>query len=154
MKAPFAGIAPARPVDAAMLAIVHAFAFSEGDSWGPDAMALTLGLPGAFGFLRPGAGLILARAVADEAEVLTLGVVPAARREGLGTALLETAKAEAARRGARAMFLEVSTLNDAAHRLYFGVGFVEVGRRAGYYADGSDALLLRAGLSTAAAAGG
>ncbi len=154
MKAAFASIAPARPVDAAMLAIVHAFAFGEREAWGPDAMALTLTLPGAFGFLRPGAGLVLARAVSDEAEVLTLGVVPAARREGLGSALLQFAKAEAAGRGATAMFLEVSALNHAARRLYESAGFLEVGRRANYYSDGSDALLLRAGLSPAATGAG
>ncbi len=94
--------------------------------------------------------MVLARAAADEAEILTLGVVPTARRRGLGRALLDAAKAEAARRGARAVFLEVSTHNAAARRLYLASGFVEAGLRRRYYADGSDALLLRADLSPGA----
>ena len=148
------GIAPAAPVDAAMLAIIHAFAFPEAEAWGPDAIALTLGLPGAFGFLRRGAGMILARVAAEEAEVLTLAVSPGTRRQGLGLALLRAAMAEAAQRGAAALFLEVSTSNAAARRLYARAGFAEVGLRPSYYADGSDALVLRAPLSAAGAAGG
>ena len=142
-------IAPARPVDAAMLALIHAFSFRDGEDWSPDAMALTLGLPGAFGFVAAGAGLILARAAADEAEVLTLAVAPPSRRQGLGTALLEAAKSEARRRGAAALFLEVSTRNADARRLYARTGFIEVGQRPRYYADGTDALLLRAQLGPA-----
>lgn len=147
------GIGPASAVDAAMLAIIHATAFPEHEAWGPDAIALTLALPGAFGFIRPGAGMILARAAAGEAEVLTLAVAPSARGRGLGAALLGAAMAEAAQRGAVEMFLEVSTANDTAQRLYRRAGFAEAGRRLGYYVDGTDALLLRVPLSPICAAG-
>ena len=41
------------------------------------------------------------------------------------------------------MFLEVATGNAAALALYRREGFVEVGRRRRYYADRSDALVLR-----------
>jgi ribosomal-protein-alanine N-acetyltransferase len=41
------------------------------------------------------------------------------------------------------MFLEVATGNTAALALYRREGFVEVGRRCRYYADSSDALVLR-----------
>ena len=51
-----------------------------------------------------------------------------------------------ARDGATAMFLEVATGNAAALALYTGAGFVEVGRRRRYYADGRDALVLRVNL--------
>ena len=40
------------------------------------------------------------------------------------------------------MFLEVSTRNPAARGLYQQLGFQQVGRRKGYYADGSDALVM------------
>ncbi len=146
------GIVAAAPVHAMMLAIIHASAFPEDEAWGPDAIALSLELPGAFGLLRAGAGMILARVVAGEAEVLTLAVAEPARRRGVGAALLHAAMTEAAARGAAAMFLEVSTRNAAARTLYARAGFNEVGRRAGYYADGSDALVLRAALSSPDAA--
>jgi ribosomal-protein-alanine N-acetyltransferase len=44
------------------------------------------------------------------------------------------------------MFLEVATGNAAALALYRREGFVEVGRRRRYYADASDALVLRVNL--------
>ena len=148
-------IVPATPVHAIMLAIIHASAFPENEAWGPDAIALSLELPGAFGLFSAGAGMILARVAGDEAEVLTLAVAEPARRRGVGAALLDTAMTAAAVRGAAAMFLEVSIRNEAARKLYARAGFAEVGRRARYYADGADALVLRSPLSSrdAAAAG-
>ena len=52
----------------------------------------------------------------------------------------------AAARGAEALFLEVSERNMEARALYAGAGCAEVGRRKRYYADGSEALVLRLGL--------
>jgi ribosomal-protein-alanine N-acetyltransferase len=137
----------ARPEDAAALAALHATAFPPAEAWGPDAMGLMLGMPGAFGLWRPGSGLVLARAVAGEAEILTLAVAPAARRQGLGAMLLAGAMQGAVLREAGEMFLEVAAGNAAALALYRSAGFAEVGRRRRYYADGSDALVLRRALS-------
>lgn len=131
---------------AAVLAAVHATAFPPRDRWGRDAISLQLALPGVFGFLHPGGGMLLARATGDEAEILTLAVEPRARRQGVATALLHKALAEARGRGARAVLLEVSVSNAAARALYDRAGFVEVGRRPRYYADGSDAVILRVDL--------
>ena len=76
------------------------------------------------------------RVVADEAEVLTVGVVPAARRSGLGRRLLAELLDTAARRHARDVYLEVRVDNDAARTLYRSEGFAEVGVRRGYYEHG------------------
>ncbi|MDN3567545.1 GNAT family N-acetyltransferase [Paeniroseomonas aquatica] len=129
------------------MAALHAAAFPPAEAWGAGAMALMLEMPGAFGLWRPGAGLVLARAAGGEAEILTLAVAPAARRRGLGAALLAGALQGAVLRGAAAMFLEVAAGNAAALALYRAAGFAEVGRRHRYYADGSDALVLRRDLS-------
>lgn len=135
------------------LAALHAAAFPPAEAWGPDAMQLMLEMPGAFGLLAEAAaqqqGCILARVAADEAEVLTLAVHPAARRQGAGAALLQAALGAAAARGAVVMFLEVSEANAAARGLYAAAGFAEVGRRRRYYADGSDALVLSRALCAA-----
>jgi ribosomal-protein-alanine N-acetyltransferase len=134
-------------IDPEAAAALHARAFAPGEAWGAQAIALMLDLPGCFGILRPAAGFVLARVAADEAEILTLAVVPEARRAGLGGTLLAEAMAAAALRGAGTMFLEVSESNRPARALYGAAGFAEVGRRRRYYADGSDALVLRRGLS-------
>jgi ribosomal-protein-alanine N-acetyltransferase len=132
-----------------VLAAIHKASFSRRQAWAVDAFALQLVLPGVFGLIDPCGGLILVRGVAEEAEVLTLAVIPAMRRRGVAAALLRRAMAEAAARGAGALFLEVSTRNAAAQALYRRFGFIEVGRRRRYYPDGSDALVLRVELSAA-----
>ncbi len=136
---------------AQVMAALHAASFPAGARWGADAMALQLGLPGAFGFLgglgagfggNPG-GFVLARVAADEAEILTLAVTPGARRRGLGGVLLRAAWLRAMAGGAGCLFLEVAEDNAAARALYAAMGFVQVGRRRGYYGAGADALVLR-----------
>jgi len=137
---------PATPAHAAALAVLHAQAFPPPERWGSDAMALQLGLPGAFGWLSPAGGMILARVAADEAEVLTLAVDPARRRRGLGRLLLCQAMRTATERGARTVFLEVADANLAARALYAAAEFSQAGRRPRYYPGGGDALVLRAPL--------
>jgi len=145
------GIRPATPADPPALAALHARAFPPDQAWGAVAITTMLRLEGGFGLLAeasPGEapdGFVLARAVAGEAEILTLAVDPAARRHGLGRRLLEAAVAEAARRGAGSLFLEVSAANEPARALYHQAGAAVVGRRRRYYADGTDALVLRLG---------
>ena len=136
----------ATPAHAKAMALLHSRAFTARERWGSEAIGLQLGLPGAYGWIAPSGGMILARMMADEAEVLTLAVEPAAQRAGIGRALLNQALATARLRGAVAMFLEVSSTNVAARALYAGVDFVQVGSRRGYYPEGGDALVLRRSL--------
>lgn len=86
------------------------------------------------------AGYVVVRHVPPEAEIITLVVAPALRRQGIGRALLEHALAA---RPAQQWFLEVSADNQAAQALYRRCGFAQAGRRRHYYADGSDALVMR-----------
>jgi ribosomal-protein-alanine N-acetyltransferase len=60
----------------------------------------------------------------------------------LGRGLLRRAHEEARLRGCAVVTLEVSHRNAAARHLYESEGYIAVGRRAGYYADGSDAVLM------------
>jgi len=100
-------------------------------------------------------GFILVRAVAGEAEILTLAVAPAFRRQGAARALVEAVAVEASRRGARTLFLEVAEDNPAAIALYESTEFEAVGLRRGYYARKdarpADALVLRRRLNSARA---
>jgi ribosomal-protein-alanine N-acetyltransferase len=84
------------------------------------------------------------RVVGDTAEILTVGVVPQARRQGIGGRLLAMLLDEATRRGAVEAFLEVRVDNTAAQHLYEQARFVRVGIRRGYYAEGRvDAVVMR-----------
>jgi ribosomal-protein-alanine N-acetyltransferase len=125
------------------LAAIHAEAFET--PWDAASLSALLASPGVF-VVAEADGFILIRAVADEAEILTLAVRPPARRGGLGARLVEAAVVRAAALGAERMFLEVAEDNAAARALYARAGFHEAGRRRGYYAraDGSreDALIL------------
>jgi len=77
----------------------------------------------------------------DHAQVMTIGVVPEAQRQGIGQQLLDALLDEARRRGASTVFLEVRTSNDAAQRLYRRNGFTDLRVRRGYYDAGrADAL--------------
>ena len=128
---------------AARLAALHAEAFDA--PWDAAAFESLLGQAGVHLAEAPD-GFILMRTVADEAEILTLAVRPAARRRGIGADLIARGAAGAAARGATRLFLEVADDNAAARALYARAGFAEAGRRPRYYAraDGSrrDALLL------------
>lgn len=150
---------PARDLRLAeALARIHAVAFAdEGRPWsGPELLAL-LSEPGiglrlahherhAAGEGLAPAGFALYRVAADEAELLTVSVVPEARRAGLGRALVAACEAGARAAGARRLYLEVGAANAAARALYAAAGYSQVGRRKGYYQrpDGSrdDALVL------------
>ena len=132
---------------AAALAAIHAAAFPPREAWGEDAISLQLALPGAFALIDERGGMLLGRVAADQAEVLTLAVTPIMRRQGIASALLREATTQVRAAGARELFLEVSTGNEAALALYRREGFVEVGRRRRYYADASDALVMRVNLS-------
>jgi [ribosomal protein S18]-alanine N-acetyltransferase len=82
--------------------------------------------------------------IVDLAEILTVGVVPPARRRGIARQLLDGLLAEARRRGAAEVFLEVRVDNEAAQSLYAREGFVQVGLRPGYYDGGRvDAVVMR-----------
>ncbi|MDE2005662.1 MAG: GNAT family N-acetyltransferase [Rhodospirillales bacterium] len=125
------------------MAVVHAAAFPAAEAWREADFAAQLALPGVFGLIDPRGGTVLARIAGGEGEILTLGVAPAMRRRGLARALMRAALAEATARGAGTMFLEVAADNAAAVALYAGLGFAAVGRRAGYYGTGRDALAMR-----------
>lgn len=140
------------PADAAAMAAVHAEAFPA--PWDAAAFVELMDGAGVFGLLAgedPVLGVILCRVAAGEMEVLTVGVAPAARRRGVGKALVVAAVGAARQAGADTAFLEVAVDNAAAAALYAGLGFRRAGVRRGYYDRGAagraDALVMRLDLS-------
>jgi ribosomal-protein-alanine N-acetyltransferase len=142
---------PVGPVHAALLAGMHRVCFAE--PWDERAMAELLAMPGVFGLLDAPVvgdadddcphGFILCRLAADEAELLTLLVLPPYRRGGLARRLLRHAMAAARHGGATVLFLEVAADNGSARALYSAEGFEQVGCRPRYYRNCIDALVMK-----------
>jgi len=93
------------------------------------------------------AAFLLGRAVAGEAELLTLATAPESRRLGLGRKLVARFLYQARLRAAETAFLEVAADNAPARALYLASGFTESGRRKNYYQNPQggriDALVMR-----------
>lgn len=143
--APASDLRPAGAFDVALLAELNRRCFAAADGfagtpWSPRSFAEILALPGTFGLLalaaaEQPAGFVLVQVTFEEAEVLTLGVLPEFRRGGRGRRLLEAALAESAARGAKRLHLEVAENNPAGQALYLQAGFLVTGRRRNYYLD-------------------
>ncbi|QYZ70536.1 ribosomal protein S18-alanine N-acetyltransferase [Neotabrizicola shimadae] len=115
------------------LAVLHAESFVMPRPWSAAEFVALMASPGVFLLTEGSAGFLMGRALAGEAELLTVAVAPAARRQGIGARLMVRFLDEARQRGAERAFLEVAAGNDAARTLYAAAGFAEAGRRRGYY---------------------
>jgi ribosomal-protein-alanine acetyltransferase len=94
-------------------------------------------------------GFLVARQVADQAEVLNMAVRAESRRSGQGSALLLAAFEEFQRREVSRVFLEVRESNTVALAFYRKHGFIPARRRKGYYRNPQeDALLMEKELTT------
>ena len=81
--------------------------------------------------------------MADEAHIMTLGVLQRCRRQGIGESLLISAIELALQLNARIMTLEVGSSNRSAQALYGKYGFTNVGVRRGYYGENrEDAVIM------------
>lgn len=87
-------------------------------------------------------GFIVYRQTLDEAELITIGVAPDARRGGIAAAMLGIMEGELKKSGVKSIFLEVAQDNTPARNLYEQNGFKEIGVRPKYY-DGVDAIMMR-----------
>lgn len=128
------------------LAALHARCFTDAPPpWSAASFARILAHPGTR-FVAEDAGFALAQVAGPEAELLTIAVDPARRREGRGRALLAALLDRLAAEGVEEIFLEVAEPNAAARALYARAGFAERGLRRGYYrrrgAGALDALVL------------
>ncbi len=119
----------------AELARLHARCFTTPRPWSEAEFALLAADPLAFVLVEGDAAFLVGRAVAGEAELLTLAVSPEVRRRGLGRHLVARFLYQARLRDATTAFLEVSVTNTPAIALYSRAGFAERGRRKGYYTD-------------------
>ena len=126
---------PLGPLDLAVAAAVHTGCFES--AWNEAAMAEILAMPGSFGALalvgNQPVGLVIVLAVATEAEILTLAVLPKFRRRGMASRLLAWVVDRLSGSGSQRLLLEVAEDNVAARALYGKLGFAQVGHRPSYY---------------------
>ena len=78
-----------------------------------------------------------------EADVLTVGVVPQHRGQGIARSLMARITQWAIAQGSIAMMLEVKTDNVEAISLYESLGYSKLNVRKDYFGSGLDALVMR-----------
>lgn len=133
--------------DIPVLAALHAACFTApwDQPWTDRSFAEVLQMPGSGAYIAAlgsePVGFAVARVVADEAELLLIGIHPQHRRAGFGQMLLDHLAEALRAAGAAKLFLEVAESNLAAAAFYRAAGFQPVGRRRKYY-EGEDALVL------------
>lgn len=130
---------------AAVFAELHRQCFDNG--WSVGQMADILAMPGTIGLLglvdnavppinNPDpvpAGFLIGRQAVDEAEIISIGVVPEVRSKGMGGRLIAQFATCIREQNVHAIFLEVAVDNIAAQALYRRAGFERVGLRRAYY---------------------
>ncbi len=129
------------------LARIHASAFTQERPWTSAEIASLTAAPHTHLTIDT-QGFALWRAVADEAELLTIAVHATAQGRGIGAKLMQNWMAQAQKQ-AQTAFLDVAADNHAACALYAKFGFQCVARRKNYYQRSgakADALTLRAPL--------
>jgi ribosomal-protein-alanine N-acetyltransferase len=78
-----------------------------------------------------------------EADILTVAVLPAYRRQGIAKEFMRQIEAYAIERKASAMMLEVELSNESAIKLYESLGYMKISVRMDYYGPGKDAHVMR-----------
>lgn len=149
---PTAKIRPFRPDDAGSAAQILQEC-PQAASWPRASHEKLIGQSGVVAFVWEAdslvTGFLVARQVADQAEVLNMAVRAKSRRSGQGSALLLAAFEEFQRREVSRVFLEVRESNTVAIAFYRKHGFIPAGRRRGYYRNPQeDAVLMEKELTT------
>lgn len=124
-------------LDAVMEVMDAAFGQRFGEAWTRSQLAGILPMGGVSLVLANepdghAIGFSLTRTVADESELLLLGVLPEHHRRGVGRRLLDDFLERARNEGVARVHLEVRDGNPAV-AMYHSAGFSPVGRRRNYY---------------------
>jgi ribosomal-protein-alanine N-acetyltransferase len=125
-------------IDSVMAVMDAAFGSKFGEAWTRSQLSGILPMAGVSLMLacdRPSGstvGFSLFRTVAEESELLLIGVLPGRHRQGIGRRLLDQFVERARKDGITRVHLEVRDGNPAI-RMYRAAGFSAVGRRRSYY---------------------
>jgi ribosomal-protein-alanine N-acetyltransferase len=90
------------------------------------------------------AGYVGSQTVLGETDMMNIAVAPEYRRQGVGERLVCELIDALKEKGSHSLMLEVRASNEPAKALYHKLGFIQAGRRPGYYRNPrEDALILR-----------
>jgi [ribosomal protein S18]-alanine N-acetyltransferase len=118
-----------------MPVMASAFGTRFGEAWTESQCLGVVSMPGSHLVIAsrdPVVGFALSRVIVGDCELMLLAVAPQTQRQGIGRALLDAVIENARMANADNVFLEVRDANPAIE-LYTAMGFIEVGRRRGYY---------------------
>ncbi|MGE3875014.1 MAG: tRNA (adenosine(37)-N6)-threonylcarbamoyltransferase complex dimerization subunit type 1 TsaB [Parvibaculaceae bacterium] len=128
-------IREAQAGEAPILAGLHAECFDN--AWAAAEFAKLMAMPGALTYLAcegdEPLAFLLARRAAGEAEILTIGTRPFARRRGAAGSLMSRLAEDLRKTKEARLFIEVAADNEAGRALYAREGFTVAGRRKAYY---------------------
>ena len=138
---------PFRPDDLATLYEIDQACFVPGVSYSKEELAAFIGRRHAETWVAEEAGevtgfLIAQREPRRVLHIVTIDVVKAWRRRGVGSELMEAAEQWARDRGLRLIGLETAHDNLAAQSFYQARGYRKVDEIPQYYADGSSAWVM------------
>lgn len=90
------------------------------------------------------AGYVGSQTVLGETDMMNLAISPEYRRQGIAKMLVNALVEQLKQRESHCLTLEVRVSNEPARNLYESLGFVQIGRRPGYYHNPKeDGLILR-----------
>ncbi|MFZ3340790.1 MAG: N-acetyltransferase [Terriglobales bacterium] len=121
--------------------------FDEQMAYSRPELAFYMRRPGAFTLVAEGErdavlGFIVAEARRKSGHIITIDVVAAARRLGVGSALLKAAEEQLIEAGVQAVALETAVNNESAIRFYKDKGYFVEKTIPGYYSGQLDALVM------------
>lgn len=115
--------------------------------WKREYFSVEIGAPYRFNLVARDprgriAGYLFCAHAGGEIHVNKIAVSEEFRRRGVARMLMDEALVLAGRIRAEEIYLEVRISNFPARNFYNKLGFVDSGRRPGYYFDGEDALVM------------
>lgn len=141
-----------RPEDFERLVEIDQACFVEGIAYSPREMKYHLGRPLAIRIVGEAGGLVKGFIVADRfrprrsqqcmGQIITIDVLPEARRTGLGSKLLTAAEEKLIDAGCTYVSLETAVDNFAALKFYKKHGYTTLKVLPDYYLNSLDALLM------------
>jgi ribosomal-protein-alanine N-acetyltransferase len=140
-------IRAATPADLDLVAALDADLFGA-DGWSRDVMTAEFAAAGKTRQVlvavagRELSGYAILLTIPEVADLQRIGVARAARRQGVGSRLMEVLTDHAVGSGCERMLLEVNAYNESAIAFYSRLGFLEIARRPGYYHAGTDAVVM------------
>ena len=135
---------PVRPADFETLCRIDQECFPPGIAYSPVELAYYVNRRGAITLIGERDGAIAGFLVADfrrgRGQIVTIDVLPAARRSGLGSKLITAAEDHLRAAGCSTISLETAVDNQAALAFYKRHGYSVVGTIPRYYQASLDAL--------------